>query len=71
VFGLAAAVAPVGESWEITALDAMTRPVRTWTLSATAAGQILSIDLSDLPTGTYTILATDGFTILTEKAVKY
>ena len=71
VFGLAAAVAPVGESWEVTAYDAMTRPVRSWTLPATAAGQILSIDLSDLPTGTYTIHATDGFTILIEKAVKH
>ena len=49
----------------------MTRPVRAWVLPATEAGQILAIDLSDLPTGTYTLKATDGFTILTEKAVKY
>jgi hypothetical protein len=61
----------VGERWQITAFDAMTRPVRAWVLPATEAGQILAIDLSDLPTGTYTLKATDGFTILTEKAVKY
>jgi hypothetical protein len=70
-FYLAATVAPVGERWQITAFDAMTRPVRAWVLPATEAGQILAIDLSDLPTGTYTLKATDGFTILTEKAVKY
>jgi len=49
----------------------MTRPVRAWSIPATEAGTILAIDLSDLPAGTYTLSATDGFTILTEKAVKY